>query len=146
MERRAIVVRGIVQRVGFRPFVYRLAARHRPAGLVRNLSGSVHIEVEGELPALDGFLDELATHPPPLASIESHGWERRPPCGDTTFRIEDGDADAASPVFISPDVAVCADCLAEMSDPQDRRFGDPFPNCTNCGPRLTVITGAPYDR
>lgn len=146
MERRAIVVRGLVQGVGFRPFVYNLAARLDLVGFVRNQTGSVVIEVEGEPPSLERFLGELTDRPPPLAHIESLSWERRDPRHDRQFRIESSEADGVSPVFISPDVATCPDCLAEMLDPADRRFGYPFLNCTNCGPRLTIITGAPYDR
>ncbi len=146
MERRAIVIRGIVQGVGFRPFVYNLATRLRLRGFVRNRAGIVQIEVEGEPPALDHFLGELSDRPPPLAQIERLSWKRRPPQGEAEFRIERSTADAASPVFVSPDVATCPDCLAELFDPADRRFGYPFLNCTNCGPRLTIIAGAPYDR
>jgi hydrogenase maturation protein HypF len=146
MERRAIVVRGIVQGVGFRPFVYNLAARLQLGGFVKNRTGSLLIEVEGEPTALERFVAELAGQPPPLAQIESLTWEPRPPCGEGQFRIEPSEGDAASPVFISPDVAACPDCLRELFDSQDRRHGYPFLNCTNCGPRLTIITGAPYDR
>lgn len=146
MERRAIVIRGVVQGVGFRPFVYNLAARHRLAGFVRNQTGSVQIEVEGEGPALDRFLTELADRPPPLAEIEHLSWEPRAPLGEVRFRVESSEDDGASPVFVSPDVAVCPDCLAELFDPGDRRHGYPLLNCTNCGPRLTIILDAPYDR
>jgi hydrogenase maturation protein HypF len=146
MERRAIVIRGIVQGVGFRPFVYNLAARHRLCGFVKNQTGSVLIEVEGDWPSLECFLSELADRPPPLAQIEHLSWERQPPRGERRFRIDSSETDAASPVFISPDVATCPECLAEVLNPTDRRFGYPFLNCTNCGPRLTIVTGAPYDR
>ncbi len=146
MERRAIVVRGLVQGVGFRPFVYNLAARHHLNGFVRNRTGSVLIEVEGETPSLERFLAELAEEPPPLAQIQDLSWERRLPRGEGRFRVESSEDDGASPIFISPDVATCAECLAELFDPGDRRYGYPFLNCTNCGPRLTIITGAPYDR
>jgi hydrogenase maturation protein HypF len=146
MERRAITVRGIVQGVGFRPFVYTLAARLQLRGFVRNQTGTLLIEVEGEPPSLERFLAELSDRPPPLAHVEHLSWERRPPRGDGHFRIEPSEAESASAVFISPDVATCADCLAELRDPADRRYGYPFLNCTNCGPRLTIITGAPYDR
>ncbi len=146
MERRAIVIRGIVQGVGFRPFVYGLAARMRLQGFVKNQTGSVLIEVEGEGPCLDEFLAEVATKPPPLAQIENVTWERRVPQGEQHFRIVPSDNDNPSPIFISPDVATCSDCLREVLDPSDRRYGYPFLNCTNCGPRLTIITGAPYDR
>lgn len=146
MERRAILIRGLVQGVGFRPFVYGLAVRHGLHGFVRNESGSVLIEVEGEPSSLERFLSELSELPPPLAHIESLAWERRESRGEGRFRIEPSGADGASPVFISPDVATCPACLSELFDPDDRRFGYPFLNCTNCGPRLTIITGAPYDR
>jgi hydrogenase maturation protein HypF len=146
MERRAIVVRGIVQGVGFRPFVYHLARRLRLGGFVKNRTGSVFIEIEGPAPDLESFLAELADSPPPLARVEHLSWEPRPPRGEHCFSIEASDSDPAAPVFTSPDVATCPECLAEVLDPHDRRHGYPFLNCTNCGPRLTIITGAPYDR
>jgi hydrogenase maturation protein HypF len=145
-ERRAIAIHGIVQGVGFRPFVHSLATRLHLRGLVRNRTGGVWIEVEGEAASLDHFLAELAASPPPLARIERLAWERQPPRGDPRFRIEASEADAAGPVFVSPDVATCADCLAELFDPADRHYRYPFLNCTNCGPRLTIVRGAPYDR
>ena len=146
MERRSIDVRGIVQGVGFRPFVYRLATRLGLGGSVRNQTGRVVIEVEGEPSVLDRFLVELAGRPPPLARIERLSWEQQPPRGEDRFRIEASDADGAGTVFVSPDAATCRECVAELFDPADRRFGYPFLNCTNCGPRLTIVTGAPYDR
>jgi hydrogenase maturation protein HypF len=146
MERRAIVVRGIIQSVGFRPFVYNLAARFDLHGFVKNQTGSVLIEIEGESAALDSFLTELCDKPPPLAQIEQLSWESRQPQGEQQFRIEPSDLNSASSIFVSPDVATCADCRAELLNPADRRHGYPFLNCTNCGPRLTIITGAPYDR
>jgi hydrogenase maturation protein HypF len=146
MERRAIVVRGIVQGVGFRPFVWNLASRLHLCGFVKNQTGTLLVEIEGEPPALDAFLAELENHPPPLAQIQGLSWEPRPPRGEPGFVIAPSTADPASPIFISPDVATCDDCLREVLDPADRRFGYGFLNCTNCGPRLTIITGAPYDR
>jgi hydrogenase maturation protein HypF len=146
MERRAIAVYGVVQGVGFRPFVHALASRLELAGFVKNRVGGVVIEVEGHTRALDDFLTELTTRPPPLARVESLAWEGRPPRGDRGFRIESSEVDCPGPVFVSPDVATCADCLAELFDPADRRYRYPFLNCTNCGPRLTIVTGAPYDR
>ena len=119
---------------------------HRLAGFVKNQTGTVLIEVEGEAPALEQFTAELTERPPPLAHITHLSWRPQTPRGENPFRIEASEADAASPVFLSPDVAACAECLAEMFDPADRRYGYPFLNCTNCGPRLTIITGAPYDR
>jgi hydrogenase maturation protein HypF len=146
MQRRAIEVRGIVQGVGFRPFVYGLAARHGLTGFVRNQTGRVVIEVEGEEPALDRFLHDLADRPPPLARIEHLSWESVPVRGADEFRIEASADDGSGSVFVVPDAATCPDCLRELFTPADRRFGYPFLNCTNCGPRLTIITGAPYDR
>jgi hydrogenase maturation protein HypF len=146
MERRAIAVEGVVQGVGFRPFVYGLAARHDLRGFVRNRTGGVWIEVEGETGSLDRFLDELVHHPPPLARIDHCRWDRRDPQGDRRFRIEHSDAAAAGPVYVSPDAATCDDCIAELFDSADRRYLYPFLNCTNCGPRLTIVTGVPYDR
>lgn len=145
-ERRAITVHGIVQGVGFRPFVYGLALRLELRGFVRNRSGIVQIEVEGEAPRLDRFLSELATCPPPLAQIDEVFWEPRPSRGDRQFAIETSEDGAAGAIYISPDVATCGECLAELFDSADRRYGYPFLNCTNCGPRLTIIRGAPYDR
>jgi hydrogenase maturation protein HypF len=146
MERRAITVQGVVQGVGFRPFVYGLARRCNLRGFVRNRAGAVRIEVEGEAGALDRFQDELVSRPPPLARIDTVACDRVAPRGDRHFRIEHSDGAASGPVFVSPDVAVCDPCLAELFDPADRRYRYPFLNCTNCGPRLTIVTGAPYDR
>ena len=146
MERLAITVRGTVQGVGFRPFVYNLASRLRLGGFVRNQTGSVLIEVQGEPPSLAQFLTDLAQHPPPLAQIQQISCEPQLPRAEGRFRIEPSQADPSASVFISPDVAVCQGCLRELFDPADRRYGYPFLNCTNCGPRLTVVTGFPYDR
>lgn len=146
MERRAIVVHGIVQGVGFRPFVHNLATRLELRGFVKNRSGGVLIEIEGDPRSLDAFLAELARQPPPLAQVQQVTWESQPPRGDREFHIDLSDRDAAGPIFVSPDIATCADCLAELANPADRRHGYPFLNCTNCGPRLTIITSAPYDR
>src|SRR5262249_48714020 len=133
-ERRAITIQGTVQGVGFRPFVYNLAIRLRLSGFVKNRNGDVLIEAEGELSSLDALLAELAANAPPLAHIAHLSWERRPLRGDTTFSIAPSDTEAGpdAPVFISPDIATCADCLAELFDPADRRYRYPFINCTNC--------------
>lgn len=146
MERRAIAIQGTVQGVGFRPFVFGLASRLNLRGFVHNSTGGVRIEVEGESPRLDQFLSDLTTDPPPLARIDDLVWERRPTRGESEFRIEHSVVEAAGPVVISPDVATCDACLAELFDPSDRRYRYPFLNCTNCGPRLTIVLGAPYDR
>jgi hydrogenase maturation protein HypF len=145
-ERRAIAVSGIVQGVGFRPFVYRLASGLSLGGFVRNQTSGVWIEVEGEGPALDRFLDELARKAPPLARIEELRWEPRATRGESRFRIESSQVAPSAGVFISPDVAPCTSCLRELFDPHDRRYLYPFLNCTECGPRLTIVRGAPYDR
>ncbi|HEY5311003.1 MAG TPA: acylphosphatase, partial [Pirellulales bacterium] len=162
MQRRAIQVRGIVQGVGFRPYVFGLASQLSLRGFVRNQAGTVSIEVEGQRDALDSFLDELTSRPPPLARIQDVSWQELDCLGQTEFRIEASQAERDSPVFISPDspifvspdspifvspdVGTCDACLAELFDPVDRRYRYPFINCTHCGPRLTIITGAPYDR
>ena len=146
MLRRAIDVSGIVQGVGFRPFVYDLATRLGLNGFVRNQTGGVLIEVEGEAHSLDRFLTELQSKAPPLARIDEVSWESCFPRGDPQFRIESSKHESAGSIFISPDVGTCADCLRELFDPQDRRFRYPFLNCTNCGPRFTIIRDSPYDR
>jgi hydrogenase maturation protein HypF len=146
MARRVIAVSGIVQGVGFRPFVHELAARLGLAGSVRNDTGGVHIEIEGAPEALDRFLSELTSRPPPLAQIAAVQVAEAPPRGERGFHIEASAVEPAGSVFISPDVATCDECLAELFDPADRRFRYPFLNCTRCGPRLTITRAAPYDR
>jgi hydrogenase maturation protein HypF len=146
MERRAVAVQGVVQGVGFRPFVYGLASRLQLCGFVKNRSGGVLIEVEGDSQSLNSFLRAIAEQLPSLAHISAISWESRSPQGERAFRIETSDHEAAAGIFVSPDVAVCEDCLRELFDPADRRYLYPFLNCTNCGPRLTIIRSAPYDR
>jgi hydrogenase maturation protein HypF len=146
MERRTIVINGTVQGVGFRPFVFGLASKLQLGGFVRNIAGSVQIEVEGEASRLDQFLEEVARDKPPLARITELSWQKQPPLGERKFCIAHSDSSATGPVVIAPDTATCDDCLAELFDPHDRRFGYPFLNCTNCGPRLTIVLGVPYDR
>ena len=146
MERRAINVQGIVQGVGFRPFVHGLASRLQLAGFVRNEIDGVMIEIEGAAPQLDDFVQQLTSRPPPLARIERIICRPCPPLGETDFQIGHSKAAGSAAIFIAPDAATCPDCVREMCDPADRRHGYPFLNCTNCGPRLTIIRGAPYDR
>ncbi|MFW6058577.1 MAG: carbamoyltransferase HypF [Phycisphaeraceae bacterium] len=153
MERRVISIRGIVQGVGFRPFVYGLASRLNLAGFTRNESWGLWVEVEGETAALDRFLSELATHHPALAQIDQIDWHARPAQGERGFHIERSVCDASATAFVAPatafvapDTATCDQCLAELEDPVDRRYRYPFLNCTNCGPRLTIMTAMPYDR
>lgn len=148
MQRRSIAVRGIVQGVGFRPFVYGLASRLSLTGYVRNDPHGVLIEIEGEPSSLERFEAELLAHPPSQAAIDECVTAPLPVRGDTAFRIEISDSAIASgaDVRMSPDLATCAACLTELFDESNRRFRYPFTTCTNCGPRLTVLTGAPYDR
>jgi hydrogenase maturation protein HypF len=139
-------VRGIVQGVGFRPFLFSLAAKHALTGFVANHSDGVAVEVQGEREAIDGFVHTLRNAPPPLAVIDGVTLEEIAACAETAFRIVESvsQADASTP--ISPDIATCDDCLRELLDPRDRRFRYPFINCTNCGPRFTIIRDIPYDR
>ena len=146
MERRAIAIHGTVQGVGFRPFVYSLASSLELGGFVQNQNGSVAIEVEGELAPLDQFLTQLVSSTPPLAHIDDMSWQPRAPLGDRRFRIASSESGQSGPITVAADAATCDACLAELFDPADRRYKYPFINCTNCGPRLTIVTGAPYDR
>ncbi|HEY6286489.1 MAG TPA: carbamoyltransferase HypF [Ktedonobacteraceae bacterium] len=146
IERRRIVVQGIVQGVGFRPFVYGQALQWRLVGFVLNDSGGVTIEVEGISESLDGFQRALRAKVPPLARIDSLIAEEVSLCYDTAFVIAHSQAGAERNALISPDTATCDDCLFELFDPGDRRFHYPFINCTNCGPRFTIIQDVPYDR
>jgi len=142
---RLLRVTGVVQGVGFRPFVYRLAARHALSGWVRNVAGTVEIHVEGESAELDVFQQELRTEAPPFARINTLELAPSAPAGARDFRIvESADAEGIRPV--TPDLAMCAECEAELFDPANRRFRHPFITCTNCGPRYTVIHSLPYDR
>jgi hydrogenase maturation protein HypF len=142
----SIRVRGVVQGVGFRPFVYRLACAHTLGGWVMNAEAGVEIHVEGAGDALQAFLHELETQPPPAAQIAALEVQPEDPAGLDEFTIRESCRRAAPTVRISPDLPVCEACLAELFDPRDRRYLYPYINCTNCGPRYTVILGLPYDR
>jgi hydrogenase maturation protein HypF len=141
-----IRVRGVVQGVGFRPFVYRLAHYYKLAGWVRNTSGSVEIEVEGSNKAVQGFLSDLSAKAPPMARIESVETTLHPPKGYTEFQIEPSLSREGQYQLVSPDIATCDDCKQEIFSATDRRSSYPFTNCTNCGPRFTIIEDIPYDR
>ncbi len=145
-ERREVSVRGIVQGVGFRPFVYALARRHGLSGTVRNDAEGVRIEVEGAPEELGRFARALEEDPPPLAMVESVFWQPLATLGDVEFRIEESREGLRRQALVSPDVATCDDCLGELLDPTDRRYRYPFTNCTNCGPRFTITRSVPYDR
>ncbi|HXK43646.1 MAG TPA: carbamoyltransferase HypF, partial [Anaerolineae bacterium] len=141
-----ISITGVVQGVGFRPFVYNLARRLGVRGWVLNHSGGVDIEAEAAPETLTAFLAALRAEAPPLARIASLEATPIPSNGYTTFEIRHSEAQEGRFVLISPDVATCPDCLRELFDPADRRYRYPFINCTNCGPRFTIITDIPYDR
>ena len=145
-ERREVTVRGIVQGVGFRPFVYALARKHGLSGTVRNDAEGVRIEAEGPPEELERFVRALEEDAPPLAVVESVGWRPLAALGDTGFRIEKSREGSRRRALVSPDVATCDDCVAELFDPEDRRHRYPFINCTNCGPRFTITRSVPYDR
>lgn len=146
LERYRLTVSGVVQGVGFRPFVYGLAARHGLTGFVGNHSGGVFIEIEGPESALAGFQQDLVGQAPPLAHIERVTVEKVAAQGDMAFTIVHSQAEASTHTLISPDICLCDDCLQELFDPADRRYRYPFINCTNCGPRFTIIKEIPYDR
>ena len=141
------LVQGRVQGVGFRPFVYRLAREHGLAGYVQNTSRGVEIELHGEVEAEERFLSRLEKELPPLARITSlHTEEIAPRTDLDEFTIRGSEGEDTHSVLISPDIAVCPDCLAEILDPADRRSRYPFTNCTNCGPRYSITRSIPYDR
>ncbi|MBU2611377.1 MAG: carbamoyltransferase HypF [Chloroflexi bacterium] len=142
----SIHITGIVQGVGFRPFVYSLAKRFALTGWVRNTSAGVDIELDGTKSALDDFIHALKNELPPLARMDDLQTNWHDPNGFTTFEILHSEAVAGAFQPISPDVCICPDCLRELFDPKDRRYRYPFINCTNCGPRFTIITDIPYDR
>ncbi len=146
MRRVRARVEGTVQGVGFRPFVYRLASELDLAGFVLNDERGVLVEVEGGDRAVDGFLRRLAEEAPPLASVEAVRPRDLAPAGERGFRILASPHGGEPEALVSPDTATCRDCLRELFDPRDRRYRYPFVNCTNCGPRFTIVRGVPYDR
>ena len=141
-----VSISGVVQGVGFRPFVYNLALRLGLRGWVLNHSGGVDLEVEGPPEALDAFVAALSAEAPPLAQIEALAARAMPTQDFTGFEIRQSERQEGRYQLISPDVATCPDCLREVLDPADRRYHYPFTNCTNCGPRFTIIADIPYDR
>jgi hydrogenase maturation protein HypF len=139
-------VHGTVQGVGFRPYVYRLADELGLAGWVLNDARGVLLEVEGGPERVDAFLDRLAPDAPPLAVVEQVETSALAPLGERSFAIRESPRGAVADAPVTPDTATCADCLRELFDPEDRRHRYPFINCTNCGPRFTIVRGVPYDR
>jgi hydrogenase maturation protein HypF len=146
--RQRFTVTGVVQGVGFRPFVHRIASELGLTGFVGNDSGAVFLEVQGPIPRIDEFHRRLRAEAPPLAAISAiHVVEvSADSMCDSTFRIIKSQTVAGATTPIPPDIAVCDDCIAELFDPNDRRYRHPFVTCTNCGPRFTIIRALPYDR
>lgn len=146
VQRRRLEVAGVVQGVGFRPFVYGLATLHELGGFVRNDARGVVIEVEGASEKLDLFAAALIEQAPPLARIAALEASEIEPRGERAFAIRQSAAGGERTALIPADIATCDDCLRELFDPSDRRYRYPFVNCTNCGPRFTIIRAVPYDR
>lgn len=144
--RAVMSVNGIVQGVGFRPFVYNLALRCHICGWVNNFPGGVHIEAEGTEESVQTFIRCLKQEAPPVSSIDTFQVEYAAALGYSNFEIRKSSFESVPDAYISADIAVCQDCLNEMNDPKNRRYRYPFINCTNCGPRFTITSGIPYDR
>jgi len=144
--RARLTVKGVVQGVGFRPFVYRLANALGLGGWVKNTSRGVVIEVEGDKSAVSEFAQRLAAEAPVLARILEVTSEDVQPSGITVFAIASSEGEAVPMPIVPADVAVCGECAADVSSPDNRRYHYPFTNCTNCGPRFTIVEGLPYDR
>ncbi len=141
-----LAVRGAVQGVGFRPFVFRLAEELKLAGWVNNSPQGVFIEVEGPRPALEKFLLRLETEKPPRSFIQSLESSWLDSVGYKNFEIRASETGGGKTALVMPDIATCPDCLREIFDPKNRRHRYPFTNCTNCGPRFSIIESLPYDR
>jgi hydrogenase maturation protein HypF len=141
-----VTVEGTVQGVGFRPFTVRLAQRLGVAGWITNSSRGVLLELEGSVGAVETFLAQLQTEAPAAAKVDRLTVEPASPVGETAFRIRTSEGAGVRRLVMPPDLATCADCLRELSDPMDRRFRYPFLTCTQCGPRFSLITDIPYDR
>ena len=144
--RRNIHVRGIVQGVGFRPFVYKLAKSRNLTGFVFNTSSGVTIEIEGDAEGINDFVAHLKTDAPLLANITELTHSELPPQNSTDFIIRASREEPGEFALISPDAGTCDACWRDFGDPANRRFGYPFTNCTHCGPRYTIIEDIPYDR
>src|SRR5271166_1634057 len=142
----SIRVRGVVQGVGFRPFVYRLAQANSLNGWVLNGEEGVEIHLEGSEKGLEGFVRDLKAQPPPAASIAEIDVQPALPEGFQEFTIRTSQRGERPTVRISPDLPACDDCLRELFDSTDRRYWYPYINCTNCGPRYSVVVALPYDR
>src|SRR5882724_676428 len=142
----SIQVRGVVQGVGFRPFVYRLARANTLGGWVSNGEEGVEIYLEGPAQGMEAFVRDLQTQAPPAASISEMEVRSPTPIGVHEFTIRESQRKARPTVRVSPDLPVCDACLQELFDPANPRFQYPYINCTNCGPRYSIVLGLPYDR
>lgn len=147
MERALIEIHGIVQGVGFRPFIHKLAGSYELRGFIKNTSSGVELELEGEREALERFAAEIPEKAPSLALIEKMDVRYTAELKNFSgFEIRKSRAGNFRDTLVSPDICICEDCLRELRDKKDRRYGYPFINCTNCGPRFTIIKDLPYDR
>jgi hydrogenase maturation protein HypF len=144
--RERLLVRGAVQGVGFRPFAYRLARTLELSGFVENSAQGVTIEVEGPEARVAGFKDRLLSDRPPLASVRQIDATRLPANGEGGFAVRESDRRGEPSALVLPDMATCPECLRELRSPHDRRYRYPFTNCTNCGPRYSIVLDLPYDR
>jgi hydrogenase maturation protein HypF len=144
--RRRLLVRGIVQGVGFRPYVHGLAASLDLAGFVRNTPTGAEIEIEGSAGSVKAFLANLSGHGPRLMRVDAIDEIVLPAAGEYTFQIRESELSEDAFTFVPPDICVCEECIAETRDPLNRRFEYPFANCTNCGPRYSIVESTPYDR
>jgi len=139
-------ITGVVQGVGFRPFIYQLAYRYHLNGFILNTSTGVNMELEGEMNAIEAFTEALHQELPPLARIDSLSSEETHCVGHTSFQILQSNTEDQKSTLVSPDIALCENCLQELHDPANRRYAYPFINCTDCGPRYSIIDTLPYDR
>src|SRR5262245_41907950 len=139
-------IRGIVQGVGFRPFVFRLARYHGLSGWVRNAGEGVQIHIEGQNEAIEAFSHHLRSSPPPASSISTIDVEPARVGGLAGFEIRESNKSDTPTARVSPDLPVCEACVAELFDPANRRYRYPYINCTNCGPRYSILRALPYDR
>lgn len=146
MRRVFLTVEGIVQGVGFRPFIYNLASSFSLNGWVNNNSEGVYVDVEGSESSISEFIKKVKSNPPPLARIENIKVEEMPLANYSQFVIKKSEVTEEKITLISPDMATCKDCINDIHDPNNRRYRYPFTNCTNCGPRFTIIKSIPYDR
>ncbi len=147
LERATVKIHGIVQGVGFRPFIHKLVREYRLCGTIKNTSSGVELELEGERPELERFVSDIPARAPVLALIERVETEYSPELKHfQDFEIQTSRREALRNTLVSPDIGLCDDCRRELLDPGDRRYRYPFINCTNCGPRFTIIKDLPYDR